>query len=306
MNKILLLILCSVIGISLRAQTKQVCVTVDDLPVVSYGKKDPEFLQEVTEKLIATFNTYSIPAIGYVNESKLYIDGALDKSRVNLLKLWLKAGYELGNHTYSHHNYHKTPFKTFTEDILRGERVTKPLSEEYGIPYSFFRHPYLRIGKTKSSADSLSSFLADHGYTEAPVTIDPDDYLFAKSYQIALKKGDEERASRIASAYLKHMESKILFYEKIANELFGRNIAHTLLIHTNLLNADYLDEVAELFKKHGYGFISQEEVLKDSAYSSAVTQYGDWGMSWMDRWAMTKLQGHLLRDDPRVPDFIMR
>ncbi len=304
MNKILLLTLCSIISVSLFAQHKQVCITVDDLPVVSYAKNDPEFLNEVTQKLIATFNAYSIPAIGYVNEKKLYTNGALDKSRVNLLEQWLKAGYELGNHTYSHLNYHKTPFKIFAEDILNGERVTKPLSEEYGIPYSFFRHPYLRIGKTKSSADSLSIFLADHGYIEAPVTIDPDDYLFAKSYQMALKKGDEEQASGIASAYLKHMKSKILFYEKIATALFERNIAHTLLIHANLLNADYLDEVAKLFKEHGYNFVSQEEVLKDSAYSSPVTKYGDWGISWMDRWAMSEGKRELLSKDPRVPDFI--
>lgn len=288
------------------AQQKQVCVTVDDLPVVNYGNDDPEFLKEVTEKLITTFDAHSIPAIGYVNERKLYKDGRLDESNVALLEYWLEAGYELGNHTYSHHNYHKTPFNTFTEDILKGEKITRPLSEKYGMPYRFFRHPYLRIGKTQSSADSLSSFLSDQGYTESPVTIDPDDYLFAKAYHIALKKGDSLKASKVATAYLKHIEKKIQFYEEVSTKLFNRNISHTLLIHANLLNADYLGEVAQIFKKKGYTFISQEEVLKDTAYGTPVTRYGDWGMSWMDRWAMTQGKNTLLRDDPLVPEFILK
>ncbi|MEM6362103.1 MAG: polysaccharide deacetylase family protein [Bacteroidota bacterium] len=234
------------------------------------------------------------------------MNGSLDESRVDLLRQWLKAGYELGNHTYSHPNYHKTSFENFTEDILKGERVTKPLSKEYGVSYQFFRHPYLRIGKTKSSADSLSHFLAHHGYTESPVTIDPNDYLFAKTYHIALQKGDTLKASKVAVAYLKHVEDKIKFYETIAIELFDRNISHTLLIHANLLNADYLDEIAELFKQQGYSFVSQEEVLRDKVYSSLVTKYGDWGMSWMDLWAMNKGKNALLRDDPKIPEFVLK
>ncbi|MEM6526390.1 MAG: hypothetical protein AAF693_21530 [Bacteroidota bacterium] len=88
--------------------------------------------------------------------------------------------------------------------------------------------------------------------------------------------------------------------------MFVRNISHTLLLHANLLNADYLDEIAELFKNNGYRFISQEEVLKDPAYSSPVTKYGDWGMSWIDRWAMSQGKTTLLRDDPKVPDFVVK
>lgn len=287
-----------------RAQQKQVCVTVDDLPVVNYGKNDPEFLEEVTSKLISTFNSYSIPAIGYVNGGKLYDQGILDEDRVTLLKKWLKSGYNLGNHTFSHYNYHKTSFTDFTEDVLNGEDVIKDLTQQFKRPYEYFRHPYLRIGASKESADSLRQFLKAHGYREAPVTIDPDDYLFAKVYQIALNKADSTKAKKVADAYLVHMESKILFYEKLSQELFSRDIAHTLLIHANLLNADYLDEVAEIFKKHGYTFVSQEEVLKDSAYSSPVTKYGDWGMSWMDRWAMSNEKYDLLGADPKVPEFI--
>lgn len=41
--------------------------SLDDLPFVSYGINTEEHLNELTNKLISTFKTYDIPAIGYVN-----------------------------------------------------------------------------------------------------------------------------------------------------------------------------------------------------------------------------------------------
>jgi len=293
-------------GINSFAQQKQVCVTVDDLPVVSYGHPTQAFLEEVTNKLIGTFNAYSIPAIGYVNEKKLYVNGKVDPDKVRLLELWLGAGYELGNHTYSHPSYHHTSFEDFTRDIMKGELVTRSLTEKHTKDLKYFRHPFLQIGKTKEAADSLNSFLKSKGYQEAPVTIDPDDYLFAKSYQTALIAGDTVLAEKVGKAYLIHMESKIHFYENISQQLFGKNIAHTLLIHANLLNADYLDEVADLFKLSGYTFISQREVLEDKLYQEPITKYGNWGISWMDRWTITQNKYDLLKNDPLVPEFITK
>ena len=292
-------------AINLSAQQKQVCVTVDDLPVVSYGRPTQEFLEEVTNKLIATFDSHSIPAIGYVNEKKLYVNGLLDQDKVNLLELWLSAGYELGNHTYSHPSYHRTSFDDFKEDVMKGEIVTRPLTNKYDKNIKYFRHPYLQVGKTKGAADSLSNFLKSKGYIEAPVTIDPDDYLFAKHYQTALNKGDSVSAKKVAQAYLTHVESKIQFYENVSQQLFGTNISHTLLIHANLLNADYLDEIAEIFKRNGYTFISQRKVLEDKLYQEPITKFGNWGISWMDRWAISRERYDLLKDDPRVSEFII-
>jgi peptidoglycan/xylan/chitin deacetylase (PgdA/CDA1 family) len=293
-------------GFNSFAQQKQVCITVDDLPVVRYGRPTQAFLEEVTNKLIATFDAYSIPAIGYVNEKKLYVNGKVDQNRVHLLELWLGAGYELGNHTYSHPSYHRTSFEDFTKDIMKGEVITRSLTKKHDKDLKFFRHPFLQIGKTKSAADSLSSFLESRGYHEAPVTIDPDDYLFAKSYQTALNGGDSVLSKKIGKAYLTHMESKIHFYENVSQHLFGENIAHTLLIHANLLNADYLDEVAEIFKQNSYTFISQKEVLEDKLYQEPITKFGNWGISWMDRWTISQKKYDLLKNDPLVPEFITK
>ena len=289
------------------AQNKTVCITVDDLPVVSYGNDDPDFHLGVTQMLINTFIEYDIPAIGYVNEFKLYNDGRLDTHQVKLLELWTENGYELGNHTFSHKNYHQVSFEEFTTDVIRGEKISKELSEKYNLPYQYFRHPYLRLGLSESHADSLRRFLNDHDYIEAPVTIDNEDYLFAKAYHLAFQQGDQSLMIKIGAAYIEYMTEKMLFYEASSMALFSRNISQTLLIHASLLNAHYLDDLANVFKKNGYRFISQTRVLNDPAYDSQFTRYGDWGISWIDRWALTKkVSREFFQGDPMTPEFIKK
>lgn len=299
------LILLSMTASLVYAQDKTMCITVDDLPVVSYAQENPEFHLQVTKSLIHVFNEFDIPAIGYVNESKLYTGELPDSNQISLLELWLEKGYELGNHTFSHKNYHHVSFEEFTADIVKGEKISRSLSGVYNMPYQYFRHPFLRLGLSQSHADSLRRFLKDHGYTEAPVTIDNEDYTFAKAYHNAFRQDDQQLMKKIGEAYIKYMTEKMLFYEESSVKLFGRNIAQTLLIHANLLNAHYLDDLAQVYQEHGYFFISQTDVLKDPAYENPFTRYGDWGISWIDRWALTKGVGRdFFKGDPVTPEFI--
>ncbi|MTI20469.1 polysaccharide deacetylase-like protein, partial [Fulvivirga sp. RKSG066] len=114
-----LTIICLVIFTSLaNSQQKKVCITIDDLPFVSYRSFNIDFVKQQTDSLIKTLVKYDVPAIGYVNESKLYESQKLDSGRVALLEMWLSNGLELGNHTFSHPNYHLTSYEQFTQDIL--------------------------------------------------------------------------------------------------------------------------------------------------------------------------------------------
>jgi peptidoglycan/xylan/chitin deacetylase (PgdA/CDA1 family) len=291
----------------LFGQDKKMCISVDDLPVVSYGIEDPEFHQYITGRLLENFRRYDVPAIGYVNESKLYRNGRLDPDRVGLLENWLKAGNELGNHTYSHLNYHKTSFRKFTKDILKGEEVTRFLVEKHGSELKFFRHPYLRSGENKSRSDSLEIFLTGAGYIAAPVSIDNDDYLFAKAYHDAYLRGDSTLMEKIGHSFIDYMEEKLLYFERSSMELFGRNISHILLLHASQLNADFLDDLIRMYVRHGYRFISQKEALTDPVYREEITRFGDWGISWIDRCALSRgKKGDFFKDEPVVPEFIRK
>ena len=287
------------------SQTTEICISLDDLPVVSYGFSDIEFQQSIINKLILTFNEYEIPAIGFVNENKLYRNGKLSAEKVDLLRTWLDAGYELGNHTYSHKDYHKVSFQKFATDILDGEKVSKELVKDYDQEYIYFRHPYLHVGLDKAKHDSLKSFLAAHDYIEAPVSIDNDDYIFAYAYSKAMQGENDSLMDKIGKDYVDYMEEKLLYFERQSEKLLGRNVKHILLLHANAINADYLDELAERYQLHGYSFISMKEALTDNAYQREITKYNNWGISWIDRWALSEgKKGDFFKGDPETPEYV--
>ena len=289
---------------SLHAQDKCLCVTVDDLPTVTYGVGGDDYKLQLTRQLVTTFNSRNVPAIGFVNEGKLHPKGKLDSSMVSALELWLDRGLMLGNHTYAHTSYHRSSFEEFTKDMILGEEVTRQLMQARGQTLRFFRHPYLHIGETKSKADSLARFLSDKGYITSPVTLDAEDYEFAKRYAQALRKGDSVRARSIGEAYVQYTREMTLYYEKLSETLFGRQICQSLLIHANQLNADYFGQLHELFDSMGYRFVSQEEVLRDEAYQSPVTKFGTYGISWLERWALSQGKAReLMSSSPKLPTF---
>lgn len=292
---------------NLKSQSKQVCLSVDDLTVVNYGIEDTSFTYGITRSLLKTFDKYQIPAIGFVNEMKVYTNDTLDLSKVKHLHLWASNGYDLGNHTYAHLSYHKTPFDEYTAGILKGELITRPLLKEYAKELKYFRHPYLQVGLTQSAYDSLNLFLAEHDYVVAPVSIDNSDWRFAKAYSDAYKKGDSAMMKKIGESYVDYMEQVLVYYEEQSIELFGRVIAQTLLTHANYLNAEYLDDVMKKYVAHGYQFISQEEALKDPAYQTEVTYFDNWGISWIDRWNLSQGKSReTFKKEPKIPEFLMQ
>ena len=289
------------------AQEKQVCFSIDDLPVVSYGMNDTGFQKGVTDKLLASFQRNHIPAVGFVIASKLYNGALRNPFQVSLIERWIDGGFDIGNHTYSHPDYNSVSLMEYTDDLLKGEAVTKEILERKSRHLKYFRHPYLHVGSTKLKADSLSNFLEQHGSAVAPVTIDTDDYLFAVAYKRARMKKDTALFQRIGQDYLVYMAKKILYYEYQSQALFGRNIRQIILVHASWLTAEYMDSLASLYRSHGYTFISMEKALEDTIYKTPVTVYGKWGISWLDRWALSRgKQKDFFKDDPIPPEYIMK
>jgi len=294
-------------GLPLSGQKKRVCFTYDDLPVVNYGITDTVFQNELLDKLIKSLKKNRIPAIGFVNEKKLYNNNTLNRFQVSLLKNWADQGLDLGNHTFSHPDYNSVPFREYTLDILKGETVTREILNGKGRTLRYFRHPFLHMGNTKEKADSLSHFLSQNGYAIAPVTIDNDDYLFALAYHRAGANHDKGLMNRIGHDYIDYMERKLKYYEKQSNALFGRDINQILLMHASLLNSDYADSLALMFLKNDYEFVSLDKALEDDAYKSEITTFGKWGISWIDKWALSMgKKGDFFRVEPVTPDYIKK
>ena len=277
--------------------SRAVAVTIDDLPTVG-GRNLPR-MQVITAGLLGHLADYDIPAFGFVNERSLGEPEALPE-RVALLERWLDAGYGLGNHTYSHPRLYDTPLPDYQADVLRGEVVTARL---LGERPRYFRHPYLNTGPDLETKEAFERFLAEEGYEVAPVTIDNDEWIYAFAYDKAEAAGDTALAARIGADYVRYMEEMFVFYEELSQDLLGREPAQVLLIHANALNADYLDELAEMIEARGYRFISLERALQDPAYSLLDEYAGESGLSWLQRWWIT--QGNERRKEPYPPEWVV-
>ena len=61
-------------------------------------------------------------------------------------------------------------------------------------------------------------------------------------------------------------------------------------------------DVLAMLKKRGYRFISLEEALKDPAYQQPENYVEPGGVSWIQRWSMTK--GLPNKDQPKEPTWL--
>lgn len=279
---------------------RTVAFTIDDLPASRSGSLAD--MRRITAGLLAGFKAAGIPAIGFVNEAKLAIAGE-EAARERLLVDWLDAGHELGNHGYRHVRFHDATLEAMKTDVLDGERVTRRLLAARGRAPRWFRHPTLSTGPDSVSRAAFEAFLAAHGYAVAPVTMDNDEWIYAAAWDKARARGDRAQQQRVARDYLRYMEEVTTFHERLGQELFGRDIAHTLLLHANALNAEYVDDLAAMFRKRGYRFVSMDVAMADPAYRSPDRYIGDKGFSWLQRWAFTR--GDSLEDQPRAPEWVL-
>jgi peptidoglycan/xylan/chitin deacetylase (PgdA/CDA1 family) len=271
------------------APARTVAITFDDLPWARIGAYDAARLAELNDELVRQIRGAGMPAIGFVNEQKL--EGAA-AGREALLRRWVDAGLELGNHSYSHPSFWTTPREQYQADVLKGERVTSRLM---GKRPRFFRHPFLNTGPDLANKEAFERFLAANGYQVAPVTVDNDDFLYALAYDRAMARRDSAAMRRLGEDYVRYMDTTFAFYEGLSRRLLGREPAQILLLHANALNADYLDELAAMMRRRGYGFAPLARVMRDPAYRQPDRYTGRSGMSWLQRWAITR------GADPGVP-----
>src|SRR5262252_8618697 len=128
----------------LQAQTppqRAVAVTIDDLPAGAANFMTGAEIKEMTSKLLGTLRDQKVPAVGFVNERKLYRQFGEVDQRIKALSMWLDYGFELGNHTFTHTSLNRVTLKEWEEDVVRGETVTTLLLGQHKMKMRYFRHP---------------------------------------------------------------------------------------------------------------------------------------------------------------------
>ena len=290
---------------------RRIAVTIDDLPWVRLDEIVPVDLQARHEALMAQLHQAGVPVVGFVNGNKLEVDGVVQPARVQMLRDWRDAGYELGNHTWSHMDLNAKGVAAFQQDFLRGEEVLKPLLAERGQVPQWMRHPYLRAGRTPQDRAVMDTFFAEHSYRIAPVTVDNGEWVWAFAYANVINEQPdsserEATLARLRKGYVPYMLNKLDYYEQQSQALLGYALPQVWLMHANELNAATFAELVAATKRRGYRFVSLEEAVRDPAYARGTEGYdGRYGPSWLHRWAMAeKKPKEYYGTEPEVPQWV--
>jgi peptidoglycan-N-acetylglucosamine deacetylase len=181
-----------------------------------------------------------------------------------ILDRWAAAGHVIGNHTYSHLDYHaaSTTAKAYVADFERGDEV---LRGRAGFA-KFFRFPMLREGNTAEKRDAMRRALAEGGYRNAHVTIDNSDFLIANELRARLIADPRTAPTPYRDIYLRHMLAFARYFRDAARAVFGRDIPHTLLTHFNLLSALYLGDLLDALREDGWSIARVSAVYQDDVF----------------------------------------
>ena len=294
-----------VCGCQVQAQgpaQREIAITIDDLPAGGANLMTGAEILEMTTKLLGTLRDQKVPAVGFVNERKLYKLGEVD-DRMKALALWPDYGFELGNHTFSHASLDRVPLKDWEEEVVRGETVTRILLASHNLQLRYFRHPYLDTGRDLETRRQAEAFLVGRGYRIAPVTMDGWDWMYASVYEDARRRSDTALEQQLVSSYLSYTSAVFDYYEKLSKELIGYEPKQILLLHGNWLEADHIQELLDLLRKRAYKFVTLQDALSDPAYSLPDEYVGEEGTNWIDHWAITR--GRPPRSTPVFPRWVI-
>jgi peptidoglycan/xylan/chitin deacetylase (PgdA/CDA1 family) len=253
---------------------RKIVVTIDDGPATG-ANRDLEAFQRISRALRESFVAEKVPAIMFINERQLNIDGQRD-ARAAVVREWLEAGLDLGNHTYSHPNLGNVPVDRFLDDIVQGEVISRPLLEAREKKLIWFRYPFLASGSGET-AKQVEDFLARRGYRIAPVSVDYHDYSFAGTYLRHLRAGDRQKAEEQFATVMIALDEAFTRAEKRSVDVLGYELPQTLLIHCNEMNALTLPVTLKRIRDRGYTFVSMEEAMDDPAYKIARLRPGGMG-----------------------------
>ena len=293
-----------------QTPSRRIAITLDDGPSVEdpnapgVPMKDLATAQRVVAGLMGTLQAEKAPATIFINEGQLNVPGQRD-ARAAVLEQWLDAGFDLGNHTYSHASANRVPLDKWEEEFVQGEVIMRPLIEARGHRLAWFRYPNLHSGADAQTHQALTQFTEKRGYHSAPITVNYADYTFAGPYTRQMAAGHKDVAERIRQAYIEQVDPGFDYAEKASVEVFGYEPPQILLIHCSELNSIALRDTLIKMRKRGYAFVKLEDAMKDPAYQRPDTFTDAMpGGGWIER-AAAWAGKHITAPRPATPQWIL-
>ncbi len=278
-----ILTLCSLWGQS-QAEQKRITLTFEGLPSVGpLGFWTP---REVSTMVLRVLKRNNIKAAGFLVEER--IDD--DLSTYPILEDWVTRGHIVGNHTYSHVDFHQLSVQDFLRHVGDGHKYLRRVSRAHPFKYRYLRFPYLHEGDTLEKKTKMAKALYGGGYEIAPVTVLTEDLHFSELY--LEHEQNPEKLARLKAIYLQHIGASLEYAEGQSQKVFGRNIHHILWLHCTIATAGFLEDAIEMLRERGYSFVSFPEALADPVFErkdEPLESYvGPDSLGFIDRVAATR------------------
>jgi peptidoglycan/xylan/chitin deacetylase (PgdA/CDA1 family) len=258
------------LGLSIAALNLGGVPVIARKPATQFSITMDDFFWRGAVKLTATERNQAIldTLAAHSHKAALFVVGRnIDNDEgKQLLAPWDKAGHMIANHTYSHREFsaRETNVAEYQQDILRAEALLK----EFPRFKKYFRFPMLKEGDTAVKRDAMRSFFAKHGYRVGHVTIDNSDWAIDLRLTRRLTNNPTADVKPYRDFYLEHMWARSEYYDALAQRVLGRPIKHTLLVHFNLLNGLFLNDLLAMYKAKGWQLVDAEEAFTDPVFSS--------------------------------------
>lgn len=235
---------------------RRVAVTMDDFSVLDEAGMP---FAERAARILDALRRHDAVAMGLVVGR-----GAANPQIAAVLDRWSSAGHVIGNHTFSHPDFHAPGMSAaaFVDDFVRGDTALKT---RRGFQ-RYFRFPMLHGGDTAAKRDAMRTALARHHYREAHVTIDTSDWLIDRELRTRLAADPRLDTRPYGEIYVRHMRAFASYFHDAALTVFGREIPHTLLTHFNLVSALYLGELLDALKTDGWSIVAATDAYADEVF----------------------------------------
>jgi peptidoglycan/xylan/chitin deacetylase (PgdA/CDA1 family) len=248
-----------------------VALTFDDLPAAGSlppGENRTRVATSLATELTANHlqGTY-----GFVNASKLQNDPDAQQA----LHVWVDAGMNIGSHTWSHMSLTSNSAEAFEKDVAENEEALAAYAGERD--WHWFRYPFLWEGDTLDKRRAVRSYLREHGYRVAQVSLDFEDYAWNDAYARCSAKQDAAAIAWLKQSYLETATEYIRLGREEQQIALGHEILNVMLLHATAFTTLMLPELVNMLRTQGFEFASLPDVEKDPAYvldPDAALKYG--------------------------------
>lgn len=185
-----------------------------------------------------------------------FVIGVRALGEESALERWLAAGYELGNHSWSHRRASTISVEEFLGDFVRCDAFLRTFPAFAAAPRHFMRFPSLDSGRDQEARARLARAVRELGYTILPGSVDVFDHRFEARLSGA-------RAAAVAERWIDVATRSLAFEHRRTTRVERRAVPHLHYGHFGALSEHHLARLLARWKELGVVACDVAEAVAD-------------------------------------------